>query len=242
MALNSISIDSFRDNGFLVCQGLLPEEVTYAFENLFFSGASEKILADAQNRRFYGPFPTEDEYDSLDGSLIRRGFRWIDRRYSTNVWSYQSFLGSGPVLDIASALLECSRDQLIGQLRGMYGTLPCCTASGEHMDLCPHTDPHSFALGAVAYLHDVPKGGGGLCVWPSSHKEMSHAYSRVHGGDRMFDYHLILNECLAKIDLLEINGTRGDVIFWSNRLIHAPGSNHSNRLRIALLGDFFLKE
>lgn len=109
-------------------------------------------------------------------------------------------------------------------VRGIYLTFPM----PELPQSTGHVDMHDYAIGAVAYLDEVPRHGGGLLVWPGSHRDRSiPVEARQHE---------------PSDHALELPGRAGDVVLYDRHLVHAPGRNRLPHVRAALLCDFRLAE
>lgn len=109
-------------------------------------------------------------------------------------------------------------------VRGIYLTFPM----PELPQSTGHVDLHDYAIGAVAYLDEVPRHGGGLLVWPGSHHDRSRPVdARQHE---------------PSDHALELPGRAGDVVLYDRHLVHAPGRNRLPHVRAALLCDFRIAE
>jgi hypothetical protein len=101
-----------------------------------------------------------------------------------------------------------------------------------------HLDVHPIELGAMIYLDDVPEGGGGLAVWPGSHRLFRHAFDAAYEFLPTPFYKRCLN-LLQRYRPVTLDGRRGDVILFDNRLMHANTMNTSDTVRYAVLVDLF---
>ena len=112
-------------------------------------------------------------------------------------------------------------------------------ASGGHLDhsLEEHhhkTFPPVFRVGALIYLNDIVRHGGGTFVWPGSHRELE---VLARKNPERYEYRTALNATLPEIELgdpAELTLKRGDVLFLHHLCIHAGSKNASNRPRFAL--------
>lgn len=230
----------FYENGYLIVRDLLaPSFIELALDS-FEQGTPPVLLSKYSTDSLQGPFLDVEQISSDSGRVIRNGFRWLDRRNAFVGWMQDGFLGNYSIKSVAASLVNCPVNQLSFEIRGIYATLPIADRDHSQFQLTPHTDSHDFSLGVVAYLRDVKPSGGGFTVWPGTHQCMKHAYTKIVGGEKMYDYNILLRECLSLVDPVELAGDKGDVVFWSNRLIHGPSPNHSPSTRVALLGDYFL--
>jgi hypothetical protein len=123
------------------------------------------------------------------------------------------------------------------RVRGLYCIVPLAPSIAYRAVAKPHIESHAAQLIALCYLEDVVKGGGGLSVWPGSHREVypamgsklehvaTPAYDRVFGK-------------WARLQPIEIEGRRGDIVIIHHRLLHAPSLNRSSRIRYGFLCDY----
>jgi hypothetical protein len=125
--------------------------------------------------------------------------------------------------------------------RGIYGILPQPPGT-ERPKPGPegcHSDAHPFHLGVMAYIDDVPPNGGGLRLWPGSHKRVFHTFERQHTSFRGEAFGEAMQEVKEEISAVDCYGPAGTVIFWHHRLGHNPGTNHvAQNIRQAVLFDF----
>ena len=139
--------------------------------------------------------------------------------------------------------------------RGIYGTLPYGNKEKEP-DFC-HTDGHPFNLGLVGLIDEVLPKGGAFKVWPGSHKRLYPTFQMQYDQPRIAYYaHLpsfkgiiqskMYEEEIKKVmedtKPVDCYGLEGDVIFWHHRLAHMAGHNYSNKVRLAVLGDYIKKD
>lgn len=126
--------------------------------------------------------------------------------------------------------------------RGIYCTLPqppgterVKEAGGGHNDL------HPFQLGVEAYIDDVPPNGGGLVLWPGAHRRVFSTYERQHSQtqrDRQGLSGSVLQQVAKDTKAVDTYGPAGTVVFWHHRGMHNAGTNHSQRMRQAVLYEF----
>lgn len=135
----------------------------------------------------------------------------------------EQFLGVGTVADSQ-------------KFRGIYPIFP--TPEHKQVAVNGHIDetPTKFRISVGVYLNDTPADGGGLMVWPKSHRSL-HFLTRTDG---------CLYEDMASPEFLEgfhawnrtepviIPVEAGDVIFFHYRLLHGPSLNlRANHVRLA---------
>jgi hypothetical protein len=99
-----------------------------------------------------------------------------------------------------------------------------------------HIDAHPCELGFMVYLDEVPEGGGGLAVWPGSHRLFRHAFKTRYDFLPTSFYKRCLN-LLQRYRPTVLGGGRGDVIVVHNRLMHTNSLNTSDRIRHGVLLD-----
>jgi hypothetical protein len=125
--------------------------------------------------------------------------------------------------------------------RGIYGILPQPPGTERRLpgpEGC-HTDAHPFHLGVMAYIDDVPPNGGGLRLWPGSHKRVFHTFERQHTSFRGEAFAEAMKEVAADTPAVDTYGPAGTVVFWHHRLGHNPGTNWAGQnIRQAVLFDF----
>ena len=124
--------------------------------------------------------------------------------------------------------------------RGIYGILPDTMAPRRlpGPEGC-HSDAHPFHLGVMAYIDDVPPNGGGLRLWPGSHKRVFHTFERQHTSFRGEAFAKAMREVAEDTPAVDCYGPAGTVILWHHRLGHNPGTNHVGvNIRQAVLFDY----
>ena len=105
----------------------------------------------------------------------------------------------------------------------------------------PHYDEGPKQIVTIGYLDDVLPGGGGLYLWPKSHRLMYRAFNSRSG-----KYPNLLLPLVRSIYKLrrpvELHGGAGDVIFFHHRLLHRISINCTQRIRYATVWDFWSKD
>jgi hypothetical protein len=101
-----------------------------------------------------------------------------------------------------------------------------------------HLDVHPVDVHMMIYLDHVRPRGGGLTVWPRSHRLLQHCFSSLYEFFPTAAYKRSVN-FLQRFRPLEIIGHRGDLIILHNRLLHSNSRNHDVRIRHAVLLDVF---
>ena len=120
--------------------------------------------------------------------------------------------------------------------RGLYAIAPT-PRTWRRRPPNHHIESHPVQVIALAYLADVPRGAGGLLVWPGSHRALYPLMgSRLEFvGNPAFQ--AAYDEWAARCPV-ELPGRRGDVVFIHHRLVHAPSLNQSGAIRFGFLCDY----
>ena len=202
--------------------------------------------------------------EKLIDLLPRRVFPW-----------FEQFLGRGAVVppEVTSSVDDPDPrgTRLRGwpvwggkELRGLYCVLP-----QERTDSSPaltdaarasaHIDPEPVHLVASAYIDRVGQGGGGIALFPGSHRLLYESepdsadlarYSILHpphpdSGAAAFVLPQPpgLKDALDAIEPFEFYGDEGDVILWHGRMFHAATPNYSKppQIRQMVLYDVYKK-
>jgi phytanoyl-CoA dioxygenase PhyH len=209
--------DFFREHGYLVKRGLVPR-----------AGIAEAV--DLAWALLPASFERSDPTSWQGPVEDESGPRTIEERKGRVKLRAESLRRNPALL----AMLPCNlavlgevqrlaggrRFAIPEKVRGIYATFPAAAGSVVY----GHVDLHDYWVGAIAYLEDVPPGGGELVVWPGSHRTTSIPIDR-----------------LQRVDwpgAVGLPGRAGDVIFYHRRLVHSPGRNRRRIVRWALLCDF----
>jgi ectoine hydroxylase-related dioxygenase (phytanoyl-CoA dioxygenase family) len=107
------------------------------------------------------------------------------------------------------------------------------------------------------YIDRVPKGGGGIALFPGSHRLLYEAepssadiayYTALHpphpdSGVAAFELPKPpgLKDALADIEPVEFHGDEGDVVLWHGRMYHSATPNYSPQIRQMILYDAYKK-
>jgi len=106
---------------------------------------------------------------------------------------------------------------------------------GTRAELRHRTFPRPYRIGALSYLTDVQRHGGGTIVWPGSHLKVE-ALARTE--PRKYKYLSALNSDLSRVSLgppVELTPSGGDVLFHHYLCVHASSDNVSGAPRLAIL-------
>lgn len=192
MGLTAEQVAFFKDNGYLILEGILdPDQCAKARDRMWASLPEGSRLKRDDPASYIGPFTPDEEDDNP--LYIRKDYRWQLREIGTEkmfidlVWNpklcaiAEQLLGKGmlepptvggePMGSRGSAWPGGPTDPAISDgIRGIYCTLPYGDVERKP-DYC-HTDGHPFNLGVVGLIHDVPPDGGSFKVWPGSHRRL----------------------------------------------------------------------
>lgn len=168
---------------------------------------------------------------------VRRGLLQFQK--SAN-WGINDTILRGFGLD---ALCGQVAQQLIGaklqkmHLRGLYCIAPLAQDIQYKKPIRPHIEAHPSQLIALCYLDDVSPNGGGLSVWPGSHREIYPCMGSKLEHVASDEYDSVFTKW-ASLAPVELPGARGDVVIIHHRLLHAPSLNRSSRIRFGFLCDY----
>jgi hypothetical protein len=217
---DDVDLARFRRDGFIVLRGVLDRGGVAAARARLWGCLPPRFRPD-DARTWRGA--VEDESGSIDlferrGRVKLRGALRSDPRLL-------DLLPHDPTIRAAVAALMAPHAVATPvTVRGIYLTFPMPELSQAH----GHVDLHDYAVGAVAYLDEVPANGGGLLVWPGTqHDRATPLAERQH---------------VEPVDVVELTGAPGDVVLYDRHLVHAPGRNRLPRVRSALLCDFRLAD
>lgn len=140
-----------------------------------------------------------------------------------------------PMHSVAHALIGRRLHPI--RLRGLYAIAPV-----EHPDSAkavpsPHVEAHPAQIVALTYLQDVAPGGGGLLVWPGSHRLLHSAFESKLDHVAAPGLEAGIAE-LRRWMPIELPGARGDIVLIHHRLLHSPSINRRDRIRFGFLCDY----
>jgi hypothetical protein len=101
-----------------------------------------------------------------------------------------------------------------------------------------HLDAHPIDVLMIIYLDEVPLRGGGLAVWPGSHRLLRLCFESLYDFLPTRGYRRAMR-FLQRFRPLDLAAGQGDVILFDSRLLHSNSINESQRIRQALLVDSF---
>lgn len=257
-----------RTFGFLVKRKVLDLELCEKARDRLWAGNTSAYLKRDDATTHIGPLPEEDRVSTLDG-LNDRTDQWRLRELSGDFdmiellprrvfpWLEQ-LLGKEEVVEPVVSSSVSDPDprgkRLRGwpvwggrELRGLYCNLPVerTPESRSWQDAAragAHIDPEPMHLVVSGYVDDVPEGGGGLALFPGSHRLLYEAvpesvdlahYSILHPphpehGSAAFVLPQPpgLKEKLQFIEPFEFHGNAGDVVLWHGRMFHSATPNY----------------
>lgn len=285
--LGAEEIQHFVKNGFVVRRKVLDPELCAAARDRLWAGNTSPHLRRDAPETWRDGVPEEDRTSTPDGMNDRTGrYGWRLRELSGDEdmidllprrvfpW-FEQLLGEGQVVEPEPSSSAANPDprgsRLRGwpvwggkELRGLYCVLP-----QERTDASPrladaaragaHIDPEPVHVVASGYIDKVPQGGGGIALFPGSHRLLYEAepdsadlarYSVLHpphpdSGAAAFVLPQPpgLKDALAAIEPFEFFGEAGDVILWHGRMFHSATPNYSDppQIRQMVLYDAYKK-
>lgn len=110
---------------------------------------------------------------------------------------------------------------------------PTTTRDGNaHVDVVDADgEINPFTLGVTTYLHDVHPRGGGLTVWPGTHRQVAR-WVGEHGPEALSQ--AAVDEVLdSDTSPFEVTGPAGTVVLWHSLLVHTGGMHLGREPRVA---------
>lgn len=217
----------FARNGFLVCHDGVPDDLL--------TGPREAVAE-----------TVPESLDDLD-ALVEGP---ADRHYWNDLDDMSSF---GPLNEHLSGYAEA----LVGEgrlappssftqvaLRYPTGASPADTShpttardGNAHLDVVDADgDLQPFTLGVTTYLDDVHPRGGGLTVWPGTHRQVAR-WVGEHGPGALSQATV---EAVLESDTspFEVTGPAGTAVLWHPLLIHTGGMHLGREARVAAFTRF----
>jgi hypothetical protein len=137
--------------------------------------------------------------------------------------------------ELANALLGHPLGKL--KVRGLYCIVPMPASISAPGPAEAHLEAHPSQLIALCYLEDVLPGGGGLHVWPGSHRELYPALGSKLEHVATPTYQAAFDRWTG-LQPVEVPGRQGDIVIIHHRLLHAPSVNRSPNMRYGFLCDY----
>lgn len=217
----------FARNGFLVCHDGVPDDLL--------TGPREAVAETV-------PESLDDPDALVEGPA--------DRHYWNDLDDMSSF---GPLNEHLSGYAEA----LVGEgrlappssftqvaLRYPTGASPADTShpttardGNAHLDVVDADgDLQPFTLGVTTYLDDVHPRGGGLTVWPGTHRQVAR-WVGEHGPGALSQATV---EAVLESDTspFEVTGPAGTAVLWHPLLIHTGGMHLGREARVAAFTRF----
>ena len=284
-ALTADEIRRFVRDGFLVKRRVLDPALCAAARDRLWAGNNSRHLRRDDPSTWLGGLPESDRQSTPDGMNDRTGDHgWRLRELSGDEqmidllprrvfpW-FEQLLGEGEVVtpEVTSTVADPDPrgSRLRGwpvwggkELRGAYCVLP-----KERKNPSPsladaarkgaHIDPEPMHMVVSGYIDMVPKSGGGIALFPGSHRLLYEAepssadiacYTALHpphpdSGVAAFELPKPpgLKDALADIEPVEFHGDEGDVVLWHGRMYHSATPNYSPQIRQMILYDAYKK-
>ena len=229
MSLNIDDIRFFKSQGYLIKRGVLdPGLMRRAREAMWEMAPPEFDREDPDT--WIGPFPEREDPPNILADYI-----WKYRACGDEDWIVRLLATDPQVWGIAEQLLGVGCLQQPERVRGIYCTFPEGDKPPEP-PIC-HCEGHPFHLAVVGYIDRVDPNGGGLKIWPGSHRRFYYDFDGRYSTERDERYKRDV-EYFDQQPYVDFHGEAGDIIFWHHRLAHSGGHNRTRRIRMAVFYDF----
>lgn len=269
--LTTDEIQAFVRDGFLIKRKVLDPELCAAARDRLWAGNTSSHLRRDDPGTWRGGLPESDRVSTPDGMNDRTGdYGWRLRELSGDEdminllprrvfpW-FEQLIGEGEVVTPEVTATAADPDprgsRLRGwpvwggkELRGCYCVLPRDGESppslADAARAGAHIDPEPMHMVVSGYIDTVPKNGGGITLFPGSHRLLFEAepssadiacYTVLHpphpdSGVAAFELPKPegLKDGLADIEPVEFYGDAGDVVLWHGRMYHSATPNHSD--------------
>lgn len=266
--LSAAEISHFKTQGFLIKRKVLDPKLCGAARDRLWAGNTSSHLVREDRSTHVGPLPDADRVSTLDG-LNDRTDQWRLRELSgdkdmldllpTRVMPWlEQLLGAGEVVQPVASSTEADPDprglRLRGwpvwgglELRGMYCNFPTerteqSRSMADAARAGAHIDPEPAHLMVSGYVDAVPESGGGLALFPGSHRMLYDAapesadlarYSILHpphpehgAAAFVLPQPADLKQQLDAIEPVEFHGEEGDIVLWHGRMFHSATPNY----------------
>ena len=270
--LSEREIRFFIKNGFIVKRKILGPELCAIARDRLWAGNTSASLKRKELETWIKGISQADRVSTSDGVYDRsKQYSWRLRELSGDedmlkllplrVFSwFEQLLGENEIVEpeITSSVRdpdprEC---RLRGwpvwggkELRGIYCVLPekrvPSSPSLRQSALAgAHIDPEPVHLVVSGYIDRVPEDGGGIAVFPESHRLLYEAdpqsadiacHSILHpphtetgAAEFVLPQPKGLKDSLNDIESYEFFGEEGDVILWHGRIFHSATPNYSD--------------
>lgn len=211
----------FERSGFLVVENAVPDDIAVAAGREVESAIPvdpddrEALLAADNEINVWSEIEDREPFGKILGGLKSYG---------------EELVGEGNVRNLSSGMQIAVRypnSDLMGETPVVEDLLTG-HVDGYNAAYRETGDVQSFTVGTAVYFDDVPPRGGGLTVWPGSHRQVteyfaSNAYDEMESGN--FEQ--------VEGSPFEITGSAGTVVLFHNKLVHCGGVNVSSKPRFA---------
>ena len=240
IGLSEAEIAFFKETGFIVKRGLIPEADLAPWVDAMWDKAippcvdrsDPSTYVDPGDRPGWGP---SDEF-AAEGERVGRTNRAWPASYGPAAVSYTEVGGHPGYVAATTAHPNVLRmvQALLGgaikrphRTRGQYIHFPRSETSLEPplFGLGPHNDTQPSELFGFVYLADVPPKSGGTCIWPTS----PHRLYRTLDSEQSYGFHPnesygpAFNATVEAVAPVEFCGSAGDVLFLHPLMLHSAG-------------------
>jgi hypothetical protein len=122
------------------------------------------------------------------------------------------------------------------KIRGLYCIFPAAAGTPVPFFKKGHIESHPSQLISLCYLDDVLPGGGGLTIWPGSHRTLYPLLGSKLEHVSTLEYEDAFWE-VSRLEPIEVAGERGDLVIIHHRTLHMASTNRSSRVRYGFLYD-----
>ena len=275
LGLSRQEIDQFRESGFVIKRGLIPEEALAPLLDLWWQQPPVKVagLKRDDPGTWIDPsrhWPEQNRWGLVDnwmgdrswpehallawpgmkgqqGELtVRLPHRLFAPVADTNdVWRWHG-IGHDPEFVSATSahpnVLHMAELLMGGPVkrpwrnRGVYSVFPQGDSSSEPRLGC-HLDRNMTELVVVTYLDDVPPGGGGFTIWPTSPQRLYPTSEQALHWTATEQSNQAMDDIKRDVQPLEFSGKAGDVIFCYGWVAHSGGIHQGSNIRKAVIQD-----
>lgn len=232
MGLSTEDLRFFKINGYLIKRRVMDPVLMARARQRLWDDPPPSLRPD-EPRSWVGPLPESDQSENFENH--RNDYRWHYRSIGSEPWMVSMLATCPAIFAIAEQLLGAGELQTPERIRGIYCTLPF--GDRPRPPVACHCDDHAFHLGVVGYIDEVPPDGGGLCVWPGSHRRFYHTFQTGYQNSTAEGSEQVHSEVNREAPV-DCHGKPGDILFWHHRLGHMAGHNYSDTIRKAVLCDY----
>ena len=215
--LSDAQIAQYREDGFLLASGLIPEEIAAHAEEVMWQvsridrsdpatwpvGSHHRSIPEPALTAVYTPQFLQAAAELAEDDPAH--FTMRDAVYAINVFP-QPGPWQWPKAHIDHAIKEHGHK----------------------------TFPRAFKVATMTFLSDVPPQGGGTIVWPGSHRKIE---ALAKSDPMKYEMMWVLNQNLHEAGIgepVELTPRRGEILFYHYLCAHAGSMNTSDRPRFAL--------